>query len=275
MPDSPLPIHVISLERSGRRAALAKLLSDRATVFFIHDAIDAQTLSAAELAAAYDDEACRRRYGRSMTNAEVACFMSHRLVWRAIAESGRAAIVLEDDASFEPAFFERALFAKESEWSAYADVVLLGRSKLRREAARGAYLHEPLRCKTVLNGLQIGIPFKQWTSGAVGYWISADAARRALAYSDGGLSALLDDWPWHREHGGARVLEVRPYLVWEDFERLPSSIERERRARTALRAPLHDAALQPLRLARTAGRWSEVALRRLFGAAGCARRRHD
>ena len=258
-----VPIHVVSLWRSGRRDAIAKVLTDHDVMFRMEEAVDGQGLSEAELSAAYDDEVARRRYGRSMTHAEVACFMSHRAVWRLIAESGRAAVVLEDDAILEPAFFDQVLQANESELSINADIVLLGRSKLRRSASSWTYFNEPLRRVAAVAGLRIGVPFKQWTSGAVGYWISAQAARQALVYTDGRIGALLDDWPWHRDYGGARVAELRPYAVWEDFERLPSSIERERKARTISRTSLHKAGLWPLRLVRTAARWSLIALHKL------------
>ncbi len=262
MMENRVPVHVISLLRSGRRDAIARLLADHGAPFHIEDAVDGQLLTPSELHAAYDDSAARRRYGRSMTGAEVACFMSHRSAWRKIVETGRAAVVLEDDAILEPAFFTNVLRANESELAARADIVLLGRSKLRRAASSWTYFNEPLRHATSVAGLRIGIPFKQWTSGAVGYWISAQAARRALDCSDGQIGALLDDWPWHRDHCGSRVAELRPYVVWEDFERLPSSIESERRARTPGRPSWYEAALWPMRLVRTAARWGVVALQR-------------
>jgi len=262
MMDIRVPVHVVSLARSGRRDAIARLLADHGVAFRIEEAVDGQLLTQSELNAVYDDGAARRRYGRSMTRAEVACFLSHRSVWRKIADTGRAAVVLEDDAILEPAFFAEVLRAEEFELAAQADIVLLGRSKLRRSASSWTYFNEPLRQSAVVAGLRVGVPFKQWTSGSVGYWISARAARRLLAYADGRIGALLDDWPWHRDHGGARVAELRPYAVWEDFERLPSSIERERKARTTSRIVLLDAALWPLRLVRTAVRWGMVALQR-------------
>ncbi|NPT35563.1 glycosyltransferase [Paraburkholderia xenovorans] len=275
MMESLVPVHVISLSRSGRRDAIARFLTDHGAAFRIEDAVDGRSLAQSELDAVYDDAAARRRYGRSMTRAEVACFMSHRSVWRKIVETGRAAVVLEDDAMLEPAFFERVLRANESELSAVADIVLLGRSKLRRTASAWTYFNEPLRHVIGVGGLRIGVPFKQWTSGSVGYWISAHAACAALAYSEGPLGALLDDWPWHRDEGGARVVELRPYAVWEDFDRLPSSIEQERRASIRSRSSWHDVALWPLRLARTAARWSVVALQRLSSANAAASVRHD
>ncbi|WP_242665949.1 glycosyltransferase family 25 protein [Paraburkholderia ginsengiterrae] len=273
--ESRAPVHVISLLRSGRRDAIARLLADRGAVFHIEDAVDGKTLAPGELNAAYDAEAARRRYGRSLTCAEVACFMSHRSVWRKIADTGRAAVVLEDDAMLEPAFFTNVLRANESELAAQADIVLLGRSKLRRAASSWTYFNEPLRRAAVVAGLRVGVPFKQWTSGSVGYWISAQAARHALAYTDGRIGALLDDWPWHRDHGGARVVELRPYAVWEDFERLPSSIERERKASTAPRPVWRGAVLGPLRLVRTAARWSVVGFRWALLFNGASGARHE
>ncbi|PRY05228.1 glycosyltransferase family 25 protein [Paraburkholderia sp. BL25I1N1] len=275
MMESLAPIHVISLPRSGRRDAIAALLSDRGVEFHIEDAVDGRLLTHSELTAVYDDAAARRRYGRSLTSAEVACFMSHRSVWRKVVDTGRAAVILEDDAILEPVFFERVLHADESELSAVADIVLLGRSKLRRAASSWTYFNEPLRWRASVGGLRVGVPFKQWTSGSVGYWISAHAARRALAYSDGPLGTLLDDWPWHRDEGGARVAELRPYAVWEDFERLSSSIEQERKARIKPRSSLHIAALWPLRLLRTTVRWSLVALQRLSSGSDVVRARHE
>jgi glycosyl transferase family 25 len=275
MMESLVPIHVISLSRSGRRDAIATVLNDHGAAVRIEDAVDGQTLTQSELSAAYDDEAARRRYGRSMTCAEVACFMSHHSAWRKIVDTGRAAVVLEDDAILEPSFFENVLRANEFELSAVADIVLLGRSKLRRAVSSWTYFNEPLRRATTVAGLRIGVPFKQWTSGSVGYWISVQAARQSLAHADGPIGALLDDWPWHRDHCGSRVVELRPYAVWEDFERLPSSIERERKARTNSRASLRNAVLWPLRLARTAARWSVVALQRLSLPNDTVRARHE
>ncbi len=275
MMESRVPIHVISLLRSGRREAIAKVLTDHDTAFRIEDAVDARALTEIELSTAYDDKAARHRYGRAMTPAEVACFMSHRSVWRAIADTGHAAVVLEDDAILEPAFFACVLRANEFELSRCADIVLLGRSKLRRAASLWTYFNEPLRRVSTVEGLRIGVPFKQWTSGSVGYWMSAQAARKALAYTDGPIGTLLDDWPWHRDHGAARVVELRPYAVWEDFERLASSIDPERKVRTGSRTWVHDATLWPLRLLRTTARWGAVALNRLSSPGEDGRARHE
>ena len=102
-------LHVISLQRSNRRETIAAVLGEHGVAFRIEDALDARTLTDAQFEQLYDDRAARERYGRSMTRAEVACFLSHRSVWKRIADSGRAAVVLEDDATFDAPFFDNFL----------------------------------------------------------------------------------------------------------------------------------------------------------------------
>jgi glycosyl transferase family 25 len=253
-------IHVISLARSDRRAAISGSLQRFGARFQIEDALDARGLTDDEFHAMYDDPAARRRYGRSLTRSEVACFVSHRRVWQKVAESGKSAVILEDDALFEPPhLFERFLQASETQLIRTADIVLLGRSKVPLRSAKWIALYEPLKRYTLVDGLRVGVPFKQWTSGAVGYWLSAETARRALDHNGGPIQALLDDWPYHRDHAGLRVAELRPYAVWEAFETMASSIDDERRARTRFRGVLHETMLKPLRLARTAARWTTIA----------------
>lgn len=251
-------IHVISLQDSPRRASIASALRDHGVAFRFADAVDARRMQEPAFAARYDDHAAHQRYGRSLTRAEVACFASHRAVWQQIAQGGRGAIVLEDDALLMPPFFDKVLRLDEARLAQVADIVQLGRSKLARSAAPRAYFRNPLKHYTAVDGLRIGFPFKQWTSGAVGYWISVAGARRALDYSQGPVTALLDDWPWHRDHGGMRIAELRPYVVWEQFAAMPSNIEPERHARSRRRPRWQEAALEPIRTARALGRWAAV-----------------
>jgi glycosyl transferase family 25 len=252
-------VHVISLKHSDRRESIGKVLADQNVAFTFQDAFDARVICDSEFGILYDDDSARNRHGRSLSRAEVACFISHREVWKKIAESGHGAVVLEDDALLEPVFFERVLLASDKQLASIADVILLGRSKLSRASAGRTYLYEPLKRVDLVDGMRIGIPFKQWTSGAVGYWISAHGARLALGHTIGPVKALLDDWPWHRDHGGMRVKELRPYAVWEGFEIMESSIEAQRRALTpSLRAGWQEALLRPLRVCRTCGRWMAI-----------------
>jgi glycosyl transferase, family 25 len=271
-----LPIKVISLERAGRREGIAHTLLAHGVDFSFVDAVDAQEFQAGELASLYDDAAARSRYGRSLSEGEVACFLSHRRLWQEVANSGHSAIVLEDDALLESDFFDRVVPWPEEKLARLADVVLLGRSKLSKSAERRTYLCEPLKCAERIAGMNIGSPFKQWTSGAVGYWISARGATRALAHSAGPIRALLDDWPWHRDEGGMIIKEARPYVVWEAFETMTSELEGRRRQLTPVRSRWRNTLLAPLRVFRLAARWSVVALIVAAESAGMRRAtRHD
>jgi len=66
------------------------------------DAVDASSIDRQELIRqGLDDEGSRRHHGRTLTLNEVACSLSHRLVYeRIVAEGHSHALVVEDDALF-------------------------------------------------------------------------------------------------------------------------------------------------------------------------------
>lgn len=251
-----IPVMIVSLARSGRRERIAEVMSRHGVDFCFVDAIDAHRFEDGELERLYDDSAARSRYGWSLSRGEVACFLSHRLLWQRVVSSGRSAIVLEDDALLDPAFFTKVLAWREDTLARMADVVLLGQSKLSRSQEAREYLYEPLKRSRCIDGMRIGTPFKQWTSGAVGYWISPQGAMLALSHTEGKVRALLDDWPWHRDDGGMSIKELRPYVVWEAFECLASDLEGERSQLAPTRVRWRDCLLEPIRVARLVVRWS-------------------
>lgn len=253
------PVMIVSLERSGRRERIAEVMSQHGVDFSFVDAIDAHCFEDGELARIYDDAAARLRYGWSLTRGEVACFLSHRLLWQRVVNSGRSVIALEDDALLDPAFFTKVLAWREDILARMADVVLLGQSKLSRSREAREYLYEPLKRSRRIDGMRIGTPFKQWTSGAVGYWISPHGAMLALAHTEGPVRALLDDWPWHRDDGGMNIKELRPYVVWEAFESLASDLEGERSQLAPARVRWRDFLLEPIRIGRLVVRWGVAA----------------
>jgi glycosyl transferase, family 25 len=264
-------VYVISLPTSSRREAIGRVLRANHVEFAFEDATDGRQKTAAEIESLCDEDAVKSRYGRSMTPAEIGCALSHQAVWKRIADSANGAVVLEDDALLEPAFFESVLRWEAKAVSKVADIVVLGRCKVGRSSARSIAVREPLKWWASISGLRIGFPFKQWTSGAVGYWISAAAARRLSEGTAGrALPALADDWPFYRDHMQMRVAEARPYVVWEGFETMPSSIESERRLVTVKRGQAQEFLLCPLRVARTATRWLRIAVRVMTGRARCA-----
>ncbi|RQR37532.1 glycosyltransferase [Burkholderia sp. Bp9143] len=269
-----IDIHVISLADSPRRASIRQILSCHGVDFSFEDAFDARGLDPAACAAMTDTAKVIGRYGRPLSRGEIGCFMSHVAVWGKIVRSGRAAIVLEDDAMLDGMLFERFLSTPAEMLSAHADLVLLGRSKLPRDRATRTYLYEPLKRVRRIGGLRIGVPFKQWTSGSVGYWISIDGARKALEHARGPVGALLDDWPWHRDNGGLRIAELRPYAVWEAFETMPSVIESGRAALSSQRHGALELLFKPLRVMRAVFRWLIVAALTVTASRGKLFARH-
>ncbi|WP_322054779.1 glycosyltransferase family 25 protein [Paraburkholderia bannensis] len=254
-----LQVVIVSLARSGRRERIAEVMTRHDVDFSFVDAIDAKLFKDGELDRLYDDVQARARYGRPLSSGEVACFLSHRLIWESIANGGKSAVVLEDDALLDPEFFTKVLTWSNDTLAQTADVVLLGRSKLSRSNATRAYLYDPLKRAERIDGLRIGTPFKQWTSGAVGYWISPHGAMLALAHTQGPVRALLDDWPWHRDEGAMMIKELRPYVVWEGFESLASELEGERSRLTPTTVCWRDWLLEPIRVGRLVARWITAA----------------
>jgi glycosyl transferase, family 25 len=265
-----LKVYIISLIESSRRSSIAKSFDDNAAEFTFVDAIDMRGVTPKQLDGFCDQAAAIERYGRELTPAEVGCYLSHVSVWQAIAKRDTGAIVLEDDALLDREFFEQVLCWDEVALSAVADIILLGRSKTGRSSARKISISEPLKNWETIGELRVGYPFKQWTSGAVGYWISASAAQQMASNHAGRMRALVDDWPFHRDQFAMRIAETRPYVVWEAFETMPSSIEPERRLVTRKRAWLHEVMLRPLRTIRTLLRWMRVAGRVMTGRTGCS-----
>jgi glycosyl transferase family 25 len=96
---APFPAYVVSLKRAvDRRARCAGELAAIDLPFEFFDALEGGGLTLAELASVYDGEANAKRFKRPLTLAEIGCYLSHRAIWRRVAEGGAdAALVFEDD----------------------------------------------------------------------------------------------------------------------------------------------------------------------------------
>lgn len=108
--------YIIHLERAHQRRAnverLVKTLPGRVEVV---DAVDALQLTPEEAAKHHRDVHHHPRYPFRMRHTEIACFLSHRLVWSKIAEADDDyAMILEDDCTIEPETFGRALALAKS-----------------------------------------------------------------------------------------------------------------------------------------------------------------
>src|SRR5262245_42105810 len=109
-------IYVVSLARATeRRKAITEQLSRYGIDFVFVDAVDANQVGEEYLRSQIDAAAILRNIGRSVAGPEIACALSHRLVYRYIAENGYCGgLILEDDAIIQPDFPDTLAYFRES-----------------------------------------------------------------------------------------------------------------------------------------------------------------
>lgn len=162
---------------------------------------------------------------RSLHRSELGCALSHRDVYaRVVAEGIEFAVVLEDDALLHAGFSDFLNFVAAGDVFSRFDVMLLGYSKLLEQHACRFYIKEPIKRVCGSSGIDVGIAWRNWTSGTVAYVISRHGAKKMLEVPKLGLA---DDWRLY-ESQGVRIAHVRPLLCYEQFLKYESSIEAER-----------------------------------------------
>jgi len=186
-----LKIYIISLLDSDlRRQTVLQQSHHLGLEFEFFDAVDGRAGMPAQYNALINRADAQRRLGKVMTDAELACALSHSLLCKKIAEDfGIAgAVILEDDAILGPEFANLIQSGKLQ--SSAEDLVLLYHSRARvfKDFSR------QLLGKLYLRRL-IGAP-----SGAVAYYVSRKGAQaisnRSLPISgvaDWGLDITLLD----------------------------------------------------------------------------------
>lgn len=90
---------VVHLARAhGRARQVERLKKTLPMPVTVIDAVDAATLTDEEIATSYRPRLHRPYYPFQLRRTEIACFLSHRLAWRAILDRGmQAGLVIEDD----------------------------------------------------------------------------------------------------------------------------------------------------------------------------------
>ncbi len=194
----PVPILVINLDRSAARLAAVQAGFGAVGLPFRRlPAVDAAALAPEAVALAYDGAGNARAYFAPLHAGEVACFLSHRRAWAAVAEVGAPfAAVFEDDAvptGRLPGVLD-ALAGRPVDW----DVV-----KLHGSSAQGA-----VRLGELAPGTALLRPWLVSLSGAA-YCVSRRGAERLMAATAPfrrPLDVELQHW-W--EHG-IDLYAVRP-----------------------------------------------------------------
>jgi glycosyl transferase family 25 len=200
---------VISLERAcERRAHMARLLADLGHQATFFPAVDGQALSTADRAR-YDAAQARIDYRSEMTDAEVACYLSHyRLYERICAEGMEIALILEDDIEVAPDFMDivRALAVQtEPPWSV-----------VRLQTARRGVLdpRRPHERGVAVGGVAGRTLYRLRTHvlGGCAYLIRREAAQIMLAYGER-ITRPIDQTLDRYWENGIMPYVVRPFPV--------------------------------------------------------------
>ena len=223
---SNLKTYVVSLKTEKiRRAQIKKILDNLGIAFDFFDAINPNVDK--KYLANYNKAQAIQNCGRELTTGELGCNLSHQMVYKDLVESKHDfALVLEDDALVNLDIVEvlNSILEEKVQW----DVVLLGYSKINKKMYSKINFQNPIG-KSILNidNYSIGVVNRNYTSGTVGYLISNNAAKKII--DDGYLGVCLaDNWDLYHKKSNLKIYHCRPFLIFEDFENLNSSISYER-----------------------------------------------
>lgn len=103
---------VIHLTRAeARRPQVDRIVAACPVAATVIEAVDGRALPDTELEAVYSQQSLHApRYPFPLSAGEIGCFLSHRKVWQAIADSGlEAGLIIEDDVEIDAPVFSRAV----------------------------------------------------------------------------------------------------------------------------------------------------------------------
>ncbi len=164
-------VYVLNLARAVARRAHIECAAAAAgvTLDFI-EAADGRTLTDAQRALV-DHRRRRRITPYLLSDNEIGCWLSHRRAMQALLDSGKAmAAILEDDVALLPDF-PHVLNALQHQEGGF-DIVTLYRNFARAEVFKP--------CRMLTGGVSLG-RIAPMQTGAVGYVITRDAAKKFLA----------------------------------------------------------------------------------------------
>ena len=114
-------IYVLTLIESNRGADLCSILSDHEVEFEVINGIDGRNGLPNEFEKQIDRKNTELRFGRSMSDGEYACALSHLKIYQRILDSGiERGIIFEDDA-----IPDKQLFNLDVKFFKEADLILL------------------------------------------------------------------------------------------------------------------------------------------------------
>ncbi|HFK4479979.1 TPA: glycosyltransferase family 25 protein [Citrobacter sedlakii] len=224
--------YVISLhDQVLRKSNIKKELDLLGINFEFVDAIDCRTSSLEYLQSEYNvTKNSNASINRSLTRGEIGCVLSHIQCYKDISSRDSSwGLILEDDAIISRLSNDKITAMLSLADSLNTDLIILGYSKLDVTKADFFCVLEPIKVEAKNDSFKLGHPWKEWTCGTVGYLIKKNGARKILdIFHSNGICTVADDWEYLKKSADLKITHVRPLLVFEDFENLPSSIQDER-----------------------------------------------
>jgi glycosyl transferase family 25 len=222
-----MKIYVISLKTAEeRRKQISEQLNNLKLDFEFLDAINTIDNST------QIDHVIKIKKVFPMTRAEfsrveVACSLSHQEVAHKFLQSNEdVCLILEDDAEVDSEIHDLINYVKLIHQD--FDTILLGYCKLKKSAYEKFYSREPIfNVAHSVKGFNLGKVGKNWTSGAVGYFLTKSGAQK-LKVNLEKYSTLADQWDIFERDFGLEILHCRPLVVHEKFQSFKSSLEEVR-----------------------------------------------
>ncbi|SNV82943.1 glycosyltransferase family 25 protein [Haemophilus pittmaniae] len=224
--------YLISLDKDVERRELFFAQAETAD-FHTFSAFNTMQKAEDELLALFDFAKFAQHYSRHVTKGEIGCTLSHLGVYRLIVEDAAIgeedyALICEDDALFNPEYYQQALPLLVQQCK--EDIVLIGQSKIADFADIELEINYPTTFSALCQhagSITYGYPYKSYFAGTVGYLIKKSAARKLLApLSQGKPFWLADDFPLFETFGIYNNV-VRPLLVIEN-PKLASNLQSAR-----------------------------------------------
>jgi len=214
--------YVISMSRAGRRVEqVQRIISECSVDCTRFEAIDGSRLSASDIDSVYNTNANQPKYPFALNRGEIGCFLSHRSVWKKIAESDApGGLVMEDDIELLAGFSDALAFAIDAAPTcSYVQFQTRDFSGSHQEVENRQDL-QLLRPKIV--------PLR-----ATAQWITRHAAAKLLEATKQ-IDRPIDTFIQMRWLHGVDVLVVTPSCVREVSRSLGGSVINERKDKKSI-----------------------------------------
>lgn len=209
-------IRIISLlDQKERRSRIQALLRDSGYEWDFFDAISGKEVDPS--LKNYDRSKRMKFPGHDLTPNEIACFLSHREVWKQCVEKNKNFVVLEDDASIiRPGFgieYLQKLLNAIIPHMEENNVVRLGHGDYRKEYQ-------------VIRNLDADFSLVRYQRDplcALAYVITPQVAEKLMLNSEK-FFLPVDDFMWNGNESQCMVLDIEPVYFSTPVENNPSTI---------------------------------------------------